>query len=382
MSLPDSGHGLKGALLFFLHNTPRKKIRTPEPSVRALKIAALAFLAVACAKENASNSSTASSTASSGGAVDLTGAGATFPYPLYSKWFSDYARETGVRINYQSIGSGGGIAQIKAGTVDFGATDKPLSSDELAAAGLAQFPVIVGGVVPVINIPGATPGQVKMSGPLLAAIYAGEIKSWNDPRISKLNPRLHFPAKNITAVHRSDGSGTTFNFTHYLSQVSPGWKSKFGEGTTVSWNGGIGGKGNEGVAGYVKQIPYSIGYVEYAYVVQNKMTYTLVQNAAGKFIAPSAKSFAAAAATADWAHAKDFNLVMTNAPGAASYPITASTFVLMHKKPTNAEGSASARKFFNWALTKGQAQALSLDYVPLPAPLVKRIQSYVDSSIR
>jgi phosphate transport system substrate-binding protein len=259
----------------------------------------------------------------------ITGAGSTFVYPVLSRWASDFKKAGGDEINYQSIGSGGGIAQIKAGTVDFGATDKPLSSEELAAAGLAQFPVVIGGVVPVINIPGAHPGQVKLSGPLLASIYAGEIKMWNDPRISKMNPGLHFPAKEITPVHRSDGSGTTFNFTHYLNQVSPGWKSKFGEGTTISWNGGIGGKGNEGVAGYVKQIPYSIGYVEYAYVVQNKMAYTLMQNAAGKFISPNAKSFAAAAATADWAHARDFNLVMTNAPGPNAYPITASTFVLM-----------------------------------------------------
>ena len=312
----------------------------------------------------------------------ITGAGSTFVYPVLSRWASDFKKGGGDEINYQSIGSGGGIAQIKAGTVDFGATDKPLSSEELAAAGLAQFPVVVGGVVPVINIPGARPGQVKLNGALLAAIYAGEIKMWNDPRISKINPGLHFPAKAITPVHRADDSGTTFNFTHYLSQVSPGWKTKFGEGKTVSWNGGIGGKGNEGVAGYVKQIPYSIGYVEYAYVVQNKMAYTLMQNGAGKFVAPNAKSFAAAAATADWAHAKDFNLVMTNAPGPNAYPITASTFVLMYKQPKNAASSASARKFFNWALTKGQPQAASLDYVPLPAALVKRVQSYVSSNLR
>jgi phosphate transport system substrate-binding protein len=323
-------------------------------------------------------------TISSGTAAsaDVTGAGSTFVYPVLSKWASDFKRLGGDEINYQSIGSGGGIAQIKAGTVDFGATDKPLASEELAASGLAQFPVVVGGVVPVINIPGSHPGQVKLSGPLLAAIYAGEIKTWNDPRIARINPGLHFPAKAITPVHRSDGSGTTFNFTHYLGQVSPGWKSKFGEGTTVSWNGGIGGKGNEGVAGYVKQIPYSIGYVEYAYVLQNKMVYTLMQNSAGKFVAPSAKTFAAAAATADWANAKDFNLVMTNAPGANSYPITASTFVLMYRQPKNAAGSASARKFFNWALSKGQTQALSLDYVPLPAPLVQRINRYMTANLK
>jgi phosphate transport system substrate-binding protein len=319
--------------------------------------------------------------AGSAGAT-ITGAGSTFVYPVLSRWASDFKKAGGDEINYQSIGSGGGIAQIKAGTVDFGATDKPLSADELSAAGLAQFPVVIGGIVPVINIPGAKPGQVKMSGPVLAAIYAGEIKTWNDPRISKMNPGLHFPAKEITPVHRSDGSGTTFNFTHFLSQVSPGWKSKFGEGTTVSWNGGIGGKGNEGVAGYVKQIPYSIGYVEYAYVKQNKLAYTLMQNSAGKFVAPSAATFGAAAATADWSHARDFNLVMTNAPGANSYPIAATTFVLMYKQPKNAASSQQARKFFGWALTKGQPQATSLDYVPLPAPLVKRIQTYVGSNIK
>ncbi len=315
-------------------------------------------------------------------ATTITGAGSTFVYPVLSRWASDYRKATGDEINYQSIGSGGGISQVKAGTVDFGATDKPLAPEELASSGLAQFPVIIGGVVPVVNIPGAHPGQIKLSGPLLADIYAGQIKMWNDPRIAKFNPGLHFPAKDITPIHRSDGSGTTFNFTHYLGQVSPGWKSKFGEGTTVSWNGGIGGKGNEGVAGYVKQVPYSIGYVEYAYVIQNHMVYALVQNAAGKFVPPSAKSFAAAGATADWNHAKDFDLVMTNAPGAGSYPITASTFVLMPKQPKNAAASVAARKFFSWALTRGQPQALSLDYVPLPAPLVKRIQSYVASSVK
>ncbi len=312
----------------------------------------------------------------------ITGAGSTFVYPVLSRWAADFKKNGGDEINYQSIGSGGGIAQIKAGTVDFGATDKPLSAEELASAGLAQFPVVIGGVVAAINIPGAHPGQVKLSGPVLAGIYAGEIKMWNDPQITKLNPGLHFPAKEITPVHRSDGSGTTFNFTHYLSQVSPGWKGKYAEGSTVSWNGGIGGKGNEGVAGYVKQIPYSIGYVEYAYVIQNKMAYAQLQNSAGKFVAPNAKSFAAAASHANWAQAKDFYLVMTNAPGADSYPITATTFVLMYKQPKNAASSQSARKFFNWALTKGQPQALSLDYVPLPAPLVKQIQSYVGSNIK
>jgi phosphate transport system substrate-binding protein len=233
-----------------------------------------------------------------------------------------------------------------------------------------------------VNIPGAKPGQVKMTGPVLADIYMGKVKMWNDPEVAKINPGLHFPAKPISVVHRADSSGTSFNFTHYLSQVSADWKAKLGEGTSVNWPAGVGGKGNEGVAAYVNQLPYSIGYVEYAYVKQNHMVNTLMANSAGKFVAPNAHSFAAAASHANWAGAKDFFLVMTNAPGADSYPITASTFVLMYKQPKNAASSASARKFFNWALTKGQPQATSLDYVPLPAPLVKRIQGYVGSNIR
>src|SRR5438309_11574793 len=312
----------------------------------------------------------------------ITGAGSTFVYPVLSRWAQDFKNAGGDEINYQSIGSGGGIAQIKAGTVDFGATDKPLAPDELATAGLAQFPVVIGGVVPVINIPGSHPGQVKMTGPLLADIYLGKVKMWNDPAISKINPGLHFPAKAITIVHRSDGSGTTFNWVHYLSQVSPEWKTKAGEGTSVNWPTGVGGKGNEGVAAYVNQIPYSIGYVEYAYVLQNKLVYTLVQNSSGKFVTPNARSFAAAASHANWANAKDFFLVMTNAPGADSYPLTATTFVLMYKQPKNKEGSDSAKKFFGWALAKGQQQAARLDYVALPAPLVKRVQGYVGAEIK
>ena len=320
--------------------------------------------------------------AGSAHATTITGAGSTFVYPVLSRWANDYKKATGDEVNYQSIGSGGGIAQVKAGTVDFGATDKPLSPEELAASGLAQFPVVIGGIVPVINIPGAHPGQVKLTGALLGAIYSGEIKKWNDSRIAKINPGLHFPDKDISVVHRSDGSGTTFNWTHYLGQVSSGWKAKVGEGTSVNWPVGVGGKGNEGVAEYVKQLPYSIGYVEYAYALQNKMAYTLVQNAAGKFVAPNPNTFAAAAATADWSHAKDFFLVMTNAPGANSYPIAATTFVLMYKQPKDPAGTAAGKKFFGWALSKGQPQALSLDYVPLPAPLVKRIEVYVAANIK
>ena len=323
------------------------------------------------------------SIASSGAAdATVTGAGSTFVYPVLSKWAADYKTTGGDQINYQSIGSGGGIAQIKAGTVDFGATDKPLSSEELAQSGLLQFPVVIGGVVPVVNVPGLRPGQLKLSGPVLAAIYLGQVKTWNSPVIARLNPGLRLPASQITVVHRSDGSGTTFNFAHYLGQVSPAWKTSVGEGTSVNWPAGVGGKGNEGVAGYVKQIPGAIGYVEYAYVLQNKMTYAVMQNGAGKFIAPNAASFQAAAATADWAHARDFYLVMTNAPGANAYPITATTFVLMYKNPKNVATTKEALKFFRWSLEKGQRQAASLDYVPLPAPLVKRIIGYVNANVR
>jgi phosphate transport system substrate-binding protein len=314
--------------------------------------------------------------------AEITGAGSTFIYPVLSKWTADYHKMGGDQVNYQSIGSGGGIAQIKAGTVDFGATDKPLEPSELRASGLAQFPLVIGGIVPVVNVAGLRPGQLHLTGPMLADIYAGKIKNWNDPAIAKLNPGLKLPSSAITVVHRSDGSGTTFNFTHFLGQVSPNWKSSVGEGTSVNWPTGVGGKGNEGVAAYVKQIPNSIGYVEYAYVIQNKMTYALVRNAAGQYLAPNTKSFQAAAATADWAHSQDFDLVMTNAPGSGAYPITATTFVLMYKTPKNAQSSASAIKFFHWALEKGQKQAIGLDYVPLPASLVKRIEGYMVANIK
>jgi phosphate transport system substrate-binding protein len=301
---------------------------------------------------------------------------------VLSAWAADYRQQSGTSVNYQSIGSGGGISQVEAGTVDFGATDQPLKSDELAKNNLAQFPVVVGGIVPVVNIPGIASGQLRLTGPVLADIYQGRIKNWNDPQIVKLNPGVRLPDAAIATVHRSDGSGTTFNFTHYLSQVSPAWKSGPGEGKTVSWIGGVGGKGNEGVAAYVKQLPNSLGYVEYAYVVQNGMTYALLQNAAGNFVAPSADSFAAAAATADWAHAQEFNLVMTNAAGANAYPIAASTFILVPKQPRDKRKSDAAIAFFKYALNKGQAQAKKLDYVPLPDALVQQIESYISTQVK
>ena len=309
-------------------------------------------------------------------ATDVTGAGSSFVYPVLSKWSQDYSKSSSNRINYQSIGSGGGIAQIKAATVDFGASDAPLSADDLKAGGLGQFPSVIGGIVPVMNIEGIAPGQLKLDGETLAKIFLGEITVWNDPAIVALNQGMKLPDSKITVVHRSDGSGTSYNFTNYLSKVSDGWKSKIGFGTTVPWPVGVGGKGNEGVSAYVKQIKNSIGYVEYAYALQNKMTHAQLKNAAGKYIQPNAKAFQAAADTADWANAKDFNLIMTNAPGDSAWPITATTWIIMYKQPKNAEQSQAAFNFFKWSLEKGQQQASALDYVALPDSLVKRIEGY------
>ncbi len=309
-------------------------------------------------------------------AADATGAGASFVYPVMSKWSADYAKTAGKRINYQSIGSGGGIAQIKAGTVDFGSSDAPLKPEELAKFGLAQFPSVIGGVVPVINVPGVAPGAMKLSGEVLADIFLGKITMWNDPAIVAFNGGVKLPAKKITIVHRSDGSGTTFNFANYLSKVNEEWKSKVGEGTSVKWPAGIGGKGNEGVAAYVKQIQGGIGYVELSYALQNNMSYARLKNAAGNFVLPSDETFSAAAASADWKTAKDFYLVMTNAPGANAWPITATNFILMYKQPKNAAGAKNAKEFFRWVYANGDAQAKKLDYVPLPDSLVEQIEGY------
>jgi phosphate transport system substrate-binding protein len=312
----------------------------------------------------------------------ITGAGSTFVYPVLAKWSAEYAKTNGVQINYQSIGSGGGIAQIKAGTVDFGATDAPLTPADLQAAGLLQFPVVIGGIVPVVNLPDMKAGEIKLSGPLLADIYLGKVKRWNDAEIAKLNPAVKLPSEQIYVVHRSDGSGTTYNFVDFLSKVSPEWKQKVGVGTSVAWPTGVGGKGNEGVAAYVERIKGSIGYVEYAYVIQNKMTYALVQNAAGAYPPPSLGSFQAAAASADWSSVQDFDLVMTNAPGKDAYPLAATTFVLMRTQPKNPQASKAAVAFFTWALEHGQNLAESLDYVPLPPTLVAQIESYIGSHLR
>ena len=309
-------------------------------------------------------------------ATDVTGAGSSFVFPVLSKWSQDYSKTAPNKINYQSIGSGGGIAQIKAATVDFGASDAPLSADDLKAAGLGQFPSVVGGIVPVVNVEGVEPGKLKLDGETLAKIFMGSVKTWNDPAIVKLNPELKLPETAITVVHRSDGSGTSCNFTNYLAKASGEWKDKIGFGTTVPWPVGVGGKGNEGVSAYVKQIKGSIGYVEYAYALQNKMAHTELKNAAGKFVEPNAKAFQAAADTADWASAKDFNVIMTNAPGDAAWPITATTWIIMYKTPKNPAQSEAAFDFFRWSLENGQQQASSLDYVALPKSLVTRIEDY------
>lgn len=309
-------------------------------------------------------------------AVDITGAGASFIYPVMSKWSSDYSKSSGNQVNYQSIGSGGGIAQIKAGTVDFGSSDAPLKPEELSRFGLAQFPSVIGGVVPIVNMQGVTPGALKLDGATLASIFLGDIKTWNDPAIAALNPGVSLPTTKITVVHRSDGSGTTFNFVNYLSKVSPDWKTKVGEGNSVKWPAGVGGKGNEGVTAYVKQIKGSIGYVELSYALQNKLSYTQLKNAAGRYVTPSDTSFAAAAASADWKNAKDFYLVMTNAPGTEAWPITATNFILMYKKPKKAASAKAAKEFFRWVYASGDAQAKSLDYVPVPDALVQQIEAY------
>lgn len=315
-------------------------------------------------------------------AADITGAGATFVYPILSKWSDTYNKSTGHKINYQSIGSGGGIAQIKAGTVDFGSSDKPLPPEELKAAGLAQFPSVIGGVVPIVNLVGITKGQLKLTGPIIADIFLGKITQWNDPAITAINAGTTIPETKITVVHRSDGSGTTFNWVNYLSKVSPEWKEKVGEGTSVQWPVGLGGKGNEGVASYVKQIKNSIGYVELAYATQNDMAYTQMQNAAGKFITPSDDAFAAAAASADWKNATDFHLVITNAPGDESWPVSATNFILMYKQPKNAESSKHTLDFFKWAFENGQQEATDLHFVPLPKVLVEQIEAYWAAQIK
>jgi len=297
-------------------------------------------------------------------AQDVTGAGATFPAPLYARWAADYNKATGIRINYQSVGSGAGLRQIRGKTVDFGASDMPLTDEELAKDGLTQFPTAIGGVVPVLNVAGIQTRQLRLTGPVLADIYLGKIGKWNDPAIAGLNPGVKLPDAPIAVVRRADGSGTTFIFTNYLSKVSPDWKSKVGEGTAVNWPTGAGGKGNEGVSAFVQRLPNSIGYVEYAYAKQNKMPYALMQNAAGAFVAPDDASFKAAAAGADWS--KTFFQILTNQPGKDSWPITGATFIMMHLKQDKPAQAAASLRFFDWAFKNGDKVADELDYVPMP----------------
>lgn len=322
--------------------------------------------------------------ASSAIAADITGAGATFPYPVYAKWAEAYKAKTGNSMNYQSIGSGGGIKQIKAKTVDFGASDAPLKLEELEKEGLVQFPMVMGGVVPVVNIEGIKPGEMKLTAKALADIYLGKIKKWNDPALVELNKGLKLPESDITVVNRSDGSGTTFIFTNYLSKISAEWKDKVGNAASVSWPAptGAGGKGNEGVASFVQRLKGSIGYVEYAYAKQNKLTYTLLQNRDGQFVAPEDKSFQAAAASADWKNAPGFYEILTDEPGKASWPITGATFILMHKNQANPDKAKEVLKFFDWAYQDGDKLALGMDYIPMPDAVVKLIQTEWKNKIK
>ena len=315
-------------------------------------------------------------------AADLSGAGATFPYPVYAKWADAYKKATGVGLNYQSIGSGGGIKQIKAKTVVFGATDAPLTGKDLDESGLAQFPIIMGGIVPVVNVEGVKPGDLVLDGPTLAGIYLGTIKKWNDPAIAKLNPSVKLPSTAIALVHRADASGTTFNFTYYLSAVSPDWKSKVGTNTAVQWPAGLGAKGNEGVANNVAQTKGSIGYVEYAYAKQNKLTFTKMVNKAGKTVSPTSESFQAGAANADWKSQPGYGVILANQPGDASWPITASTWILVHKHPADAATLGEALKFFAWSYSKGQDAAKALDYIPMPAGVVTDIEKMWAADIK
>jgi phosphate transport system substrate-binding protein len=315
-------------------------------------------------------------------AADITGAGATFPFPLYSKWADAYKKETGNGLNYQSIGSGAGIKQIVAKTVTFGASDMPLKPEQLEKEGMIQWPQAMGALVPVMNLDGIKPGELVFTGELLGDIYLGKVKTWNDPAIAKLNPKLKLPSAAITVVRRSDGSGTTFLWTDYLSKTNAEWKAKAGSGTAVEWPTGVGAKGNEGVAGNVSQTKNSIGYVEYAYAKQNKLTYGAVINKAGKTVQPTVASFQAAAANADWAGAKNYFVILTDQPGEASWPITGATFILMHKEPTDKAAAKEAIKFFTWAFEKGDKMAEELDYIPMPANVVKQIEKTWSSDIK
>ncbi|MDE2601445.1 MAG: phosphate ABC transporter substrate-binding protein PstS [Bradyrhizobium sp.] len=315
-------------------------------------------------------------------AADITGAGSTFIFPVLSKWADAYKKESGSGVNYQSIGSGAGIKQIQAKTVTFGATDAPLKADQLEKDGFAQWPMIMGAIVPVVNIDGVKAGDMVLDGDTLAKIYLGNITKWDDPAIKKLNPKLNLPSAAISVVHRADGSGTTFNFTDYLSKVSADWKSKVGSGTAVEWPVGVGAKGNEGVSGNIGQAKNTIGYVEYAYAKQNKLAYTALVNKSGKTIQPTNEAFQAAASNADWAHAPGYYLILTDQPGDKSWPIVASTFILMHKDATDKAASQEAIKFFRYAFEKGSKMAEELDYIPMPESVIKQIEKTWSAEIK
>jgi phosphate transport system substrate-binding protein len=308
-------------------------------------------------------------------ATDISGAGATFPYPIYAKWADAYKTATGVGLNYQSIGSGGGIKQIEARTVTFGASDAPLKGEDLDKNGLAQFPMVMGAIVPVVNLEGINAGDLVIDGPTLAKIFMGDIKTWDDPAIKKLNPSAKLPSQAIAVVHRSDGSGTTFNFAYYLAQVSPDWSSKVGFNTSVEWPVGIGAKGNEGVSNNVTQTKGSIGYVEYAYALQNKMTYTKMLNKDGKTVSPTSEAIQAAAANADWNSVPGYGVILANQPGAGSWPMTAATFILIPKQPQDPVAATEALKFFSWAYAKGAKMAEDLVYVPMPAKVATSVEA-------
>ncbi|MCM2294256.1 phosphate ABC transporter substrate-binding protein PstS [Allorhizobium sp. BGMRC 0089] len=315
-------------------------------------------------------------------AADISGAGSSFIYPVFSKWGEAYKKSTGVALNYQSIGSGGGIKQVEAKTVTFGASDKPLSDEELEKNGLTQFPMIMGGIVPMYNIEGVKPGELVLDGKTIEKIYMGQITKWNDKEIQDLNKGIKLPDQPIVVVHRADGSGTTFNFTNYLSKISPEWQSKIGSDTAVEWPVGVGAKGSEGVANTVKQTAGAIGYNEYAYVIQNKLGYAKMKNEAGKVVEPSLETFASAASNADWAHAKNFNLIITNQPGDKSWPIAASTWVLIHKNPDDVAAAEGALKFFSWAYKNGGSEAKELQYVAIPKNVVSLIEKSWSETIK
>jgi phosphate transport system substrate-binding protein len=347
---------------------------------KMLVLAAGALLLFGCGKSQQQAANAQAPAAASG--PKISGAGATFPAPLYARWAEAYKAESGVALNYQAIGSGGGIKQIKAMTVDFGASDKPLKPDDLDKAGLFQFPTVMGGVVPVMNLPGVQPGQVKLTGPLLADIFSGAVTKWSDPKIAALSPGVKLPSVPITVVHRSDGSGTSFLFTSYLTAKSPAWAQKVGASDAVQWPTGIGGKGNDGVAAFVKQTPGAIGYVEYAYAAQNKMTYANLQNRDGVFVAPTAQTFGAAAAGADWTKAPSNFLLLIDQPGAQAWPITGATFILMHRQQANPAEGKAVLSFFDWAYKNGDDAATKLDYVPLPGAVKDLVRKQWASTIK